>query len=259
MQVVLERVALSRRPLGVEIQQFGRSVVSPLRRFLFCLFPLAAAELVQRCGFRRRTAVAADQMQARHRHVELGVVGVQQVQKLVLSVAKIERGQSQITTDTVLLVHDGIAGAKLRQVPQHGIDTAAPRFALAGSPRNAGVEFAFGNQRQLRFGPDKPGVHRTDYERGTGIARDKFGPVGDHCRLESVLGEILLHCFAASQAFRRNEDAFGRAGDETLQCTQRVVGTAVDLNRRQRLRADRPRSRSCGHRRSRAFGRRDRG
>jgi hypothetical protein len=41
-------VALARRALGVEREQFGRGVAHLLRRFALRLVPLAAAQLVQR-------------------------------------------------------------------------------------------------------------------------------------------------------------------------------------------------------------------
>ena len=63
-------VALAQRALGVNVEQFGGGVVRLFGGFLFRFFPLFATQAVQRRIFRRRAAVAADQMQARHRHIE---------------------------------------------------------------------------------------------------------------------------------------------------------------------------------------------
>ena len=67
----LESMALAQDPLRVEVEQL-RGRVAHLRGGLLArFFPLPAAELVQRRGFRRRAAVARDEMQARDGHVEL--------------------------------------------------------------------------------------------------------------------------------------------------------------------------------------------
>ena len=72
----LERVALARGALRVEVEQLGRGVAHLLRGLALRLFPLAAAERVQRRLLGRGAAVAADQMQLRDRHVELVAVRV---------------------------------------------------------------------------------------------------------------------------------------------------------------------------------------
>ena len=81
VDVELERVALARRALRVEVEELRRRVVRLPRGALLRLFPLPAAELVQRRCLGRGAAVAADEMQVRDRNVELRVVGVDELQE----------------------------------------------------------------------------------------------------------------------------------------------------------------------------------
>ena len=239
VQVVLECVPLPGCALRVEIQQLGRGVVRALGRLFLRLVPLAAAELVQRRGVGRCAAVAADQVQARYRHIELGVVGVQQVQEFVRTVAQIERRQAEVASDPVLLVHDRVADPHLGQIAQHRVDVAAPRLSLARPPHDTRIELGLGNQRDVRRRPDEPGMQRARHQRRARVASDEFGPVGDDCRLESIFGEILLHGFAAPETLRGDQHAFARGGHMALERAQRIIGPAVDLDRRQRKRGRR--------------------
>jgi hypothetical protein len=204
--------------------------VCALRRLFLRLVPLSAAELVQRRRIGRRTAVAADQMQTGYRHIQLGVVRVQQVQEFVRSIAEIERREPEVASDTVLLVHDRIADAHFRQIAQHRIDVAAPRVALAGPAHDTRIKLGLGDQRDVRLGPDETGMERTCDQRRARVAGDELGPVGDHCRLESVFGEILLHGFTAAEALRRDQYALGGGGHMAFERAQRIVGAAIDLD-----------------------------
>ena len=91
---------------------------------------MAAAERVQRRLLGRGAAVAADEMQARDRHVELVAAGVFERQELGLAFAEIHALQAEVAADAVLLVHDRVADLDLRQVAQHVLVGRAARFAL---------------------------------------------------------------------------------------------------------------------------------
>jgi hypothetical protein len=97
-QVVLledERVALAGRALGIQVQQFGGGVVHLLGGLLLGLFPLARAQRVQLDGFRVRAAVARDDLQLGHRHVELGAVGVFEVEEFGVAFAEVHVQQAR--------------------------------------------------------------------------------------------------------------------------------------------------------------------
>ena len=78
----LERVALARGAQRIEVEQLRGGVAHLLGGLAARLVPLAAAELVQRRGGRIGAAVAADQVQLRHRHVQRGLVRVLELQEL---------------------------------------------------------------------------------------------------------------------------------------------------------------------------------
>ena len=139
------------------------------------------------------------------------------MQELIGAVAKIERGQSQIATDAVLLVHYGITDADFRQIAQHRVDVAAAPFALAGPPRDVGIKLSFGDEGEICLGPDKAAMQRADRQCRARIAGEKCGPVFDQGWLEPVFGEILLHGFAAAETLANNEHALASGGRKALQ------------------------------------------
>ena len=231
-----ERVSLPRCALRVEVEKLRRRVVRALGRLAFRFLPLSTAELVQRRGFGRRAAVATDQMQARHRHVELGVVRVDQLEKLGFAVADVERGEAEIAADPVLLVDDGVADAHFREIADHRVDVRASRGVAACAPDDVGVELRLGDEGEPRRRPDEAGGQRRDDERELGVARRERGEVVEQLGLQSVLGEILLHRFAAARAFGGDQHPAVEHRDRALERDQRIVGTPVDLHRRQAAR-----------------------
>jgi hypothetical protein len=83
LRAVAEGVALARGAAGVDVEQLGRAVAHLLGGLALGLFPLAAAQLVQRRFVGAHAGVAADQLQLAHRHIQHGLVGVFQVQELL--------------------------------------------------------------------------------------------------------------------------------------------------------------------------------
>lgn len=95
----------------------------------------------------RRTAVAADLVQLRHRHVQLVAIGVFQMQEFGFAFAQIHVGQAYVAPDAVLQMHHRIADLQLGQVAQEvfGGDLAA--VALAARTCLRRIQLAFGHQR----------------------------------------------------------------------------------------------------------------
>ena len=81
--LVVERMALARGALGVQIEQFRRRVARLFHRAALGLFPLAAAQAVQRRGVRIAAEIARDQMQMRDRHIQLVAAGEFQGQEFL--------------------------------------------------------------------------------------------------------------------------------------------------------------------------------
>ncbi len=231
-----ERVALPGRALRVEVEQLRGRVVRLLRGLLLRLFPLAAAEFVQRRGFRRRTAVAADEVQVRHRHVELRVVRVDELQELVRTIPQVEREEAEIAADAVRLVDHRIADADLREVAHHRVDIRAPGGLARAAADDVRVEFGLRDERDPAVGPGETRVHgRRDEHDAVGAAeeaREVVGERGQHVEL----GEELLHRLAPAGGLRHERDLQVGRGDEAFQRGERVGGAAVDLHRRHRRR-----------------------
>src|SRR5437867_11770091 len=97
-------------------------------------------------------------MQAGHRYVELGVIGVQQMQELGRAVTQVARSETKSAANAVLLVHHRIADTDFGQVAQHRIDVGPAALALAWPPHDARVELGLGDQRQLRGRPNEAGM-----------------------------------------------------------------------------------------------------
>ena len=83
LRAVPKGVALARGAAGVNVEQLGGGVAHLLGGAALGLFPLAAAQLVQRRFVGRDTGVAADELQLADGHVERGLVGVLQVQEFL--------------------------------------------------------------------------------------------------------------------------------------------------------------------------------
>ena len=226
-----ERVALARGPLRVEVEQFRRGVVRLQRRLLLRLLPLPAAELVQRRGVRRGAAVAADEVEVRHRDVELGVVGVDELQELVGSVAQVERDEAEVAADAVLLVHHRIADAHLGEIAHHRVDVGALGRLARGAPHDAGIEFGLGDEGEAGVVPGESRRERRRHQHhaiGRGHeGREILGERGLHV----VLGEVLLHRLAAAEALGHDRHPRGRGREVALQRRERDLRRGARLAR----------------------------
>ena len=166
--------------------------------------------------------------------VELGIVGVEQVQEPVGPSPRssvVSRG-----SDRCRAAVDDRRRCALGEVAQHRLDVGPARVASGGSASDVGVKLSFGHERDAAFRPDESRVRRADRERGTRIAANELGPVGDDGRLEAVLREVLLHGFTPAQAVGHDQHALAGRGREALERVQRIAGAAIDLQRRKCLR-----------------------
>ena len=140
VRLELERVTDASGALCVEIQELGGGVVRLLCGFFLGFFPLTTAELVQRRRIRRRAAVAADQRQARNRHVKLRVLGVEKQHEFAtrlfdqlkllrrLRGSQVQRHQSVKPRDAVIDVHYIVADFQIAKVRKEGRGPRASFF-----------------------------------------------------------------------------------------------------------------------------------
>ena len=129
--VELELGAGARRALRVQIQQLGGRVARLLRGLALRFLPLVRAEPMQRRVLGRRAAVARNEVQAQHGHVELVAAGVFEQQELRRHAFDVERRQAAIAADAVVLVHDGRADLQIRELANDGLGVARAPLALA--------------------------------------------------------------------------------------------------------------------------------
>ena len=196
-----EVVALARRALGVKVQQLGGRVVHLQGGFLARLLPLAGAQGVELDGFGVGAAVARDQLQLRHRHVELGVVGVFEVEELGVAFAEIHVYQAEVAADAVAFMHHRIAHLQLRQVAQPAFEIGA---AGVGAPsartRRGGIQFVLGNDRNIV--QQEAAGKRADAEHEAGFAAEEAGEIEAGFRRQPVFREIVGQRLAPASRFR---------------------------------------------------------
>ena len=146
---MLKRIALFGRTLSVNIQQLGGHVAHFFRRFLACTRPGIAAQLVQRRILFRAPGVAADQMQGRHRNIQLGVVSVGQHQVFTFDATCFEGGHPLIATHTVFQVNNRLTGVQFGQVADQGVRVDGATAVLTTARDALAQQVAFTYQRQV--------------------------------------------------------------------------------------------------------------
>ncbi len=197
---------------------------------------------MQRRVFGRRARVARDHVQLRHRHVQLGVLRVFQVQELGLAFAQVHAGQAHVAPDAVVDVHDRVADLQLGQVAHHRLDLAR-RFLLllAGAPARTGIQLGLGDEDQVagaRIEQLEAGLQRRHAQRQTGVARAEALEAFDRYQIEPVFAEVLLQRFAPAGRIGADHHARVAAVEVGAQAGQRIVQAAVDGdvgNRRRQL------------------------
>ena len=184
---------------------------------------------MQQHGFGIDAAVARDDFELGNRHVELGLVGILEVEKLFIAVAVVHVHQAEIAADAMILVHYRVADLQFREVAQPAFEVGpACVRALVARAGGGGVELVFGND-------SKVGENETTRERGgrkhqASFTHDECGKIGACFSVQLVFGEIFLQRFTSAGGFGEQQYA-GRSGVEKVaQRCQRVVGFAVDSN-----------------------------
>jgi hypothetical protein len=188
------------------------------------------------------------------------------MQELGVALADVGGDQTAVAPDTVRLMHHRVADAQLTEVAQHTLGAAPGIVAAARLTDLGGVEFGLGDHRDATLGiepslrqrPDGDGRHAASRHRrgaagATGVDAGKAGPAIDRLGPQAVLGHQLRQGLAAAGRLGHHQHASGKAGDEALEGAERVLGAAVDGQRRQpvagrlgSLRGGRSGGRSCG-------------
>jgi hypothetical protein len=125
-------VALTGGAGGVQRQQFGGGVARLLGGLALGLVPLAGTQRMQRRGFRIGAGVTGNDVQLRHRHEQLGVVGVMQFEEFLFAQPQVHADQPLIAADAVAFMDDRIADLEFGQVFQPVVETGLSSALRAG-------------------------------------------------------------------------------------------------------------------------------
>ncbi len=213
---------------GVDIEQLGSTVAHLLGGFALGFVPLAAAQAVQRGFVGAYACVAANQVQLAYGHIERGIGGVFEVQKLLQAgaavgvfLAYVHIDQATVAPYAVGAVYDGVAKREFAQVFNQrfniaGLLVLATAAALARGAA-ASKQLAFGNQINAAGVPGKALLERGDGQTDFFIAARKLGQIVKRHRAHTAGTEKVKQAFAAARAFGQQQDAVGTAADVALQ------------------------------------------
>ena len=218
--------------MRIEIQQFRRRVANLCSGAAPGLFPLPAAQLVQRRRVFRSAAVTADHRQLRDRDIQLVAGLVFECQEFGFPITKVHGGETEVAADAMLRMHDRVTDLDLGKIAQHafGGGAAIARRARAHLRR---IELVLGDDRDAGVDIDETRVQGA-YRQHQRFGRLPEGGPGfaDH-RPHLILVQQSEHRLAASQAFGDQQHASREAFAERSQCEKRIGRTAIDPYRRQ--------------------------
>ena len=235
LRAVAEGVALARSAAGIDVEQLGRAVAHLLGGLAFGFFPLAAAQLVQRGFVGAHAGVAADQLQLAHGHIQHGLVGVFQVQKLLhggravgVLVAHVHVDEAAVATDAVGAVHHGVAHVQLGQIFDQRLDVAHLFLLLAPARGGAcGEQLGLGHEVDAVLDPAEARVQgcRGDTHLFGGVALE-LGQRIERRRVYPAGAQEVEQTLSPAIAFGQQQHAVLRVADVRVQAGQRVLGPA---------------------------------
>ena len=176
--------------------------------------------------------VAANQLQLAHGHIERGLIGVFEVQKLLqgrravlVFLAHVHVDQAPVTADAVLAMHHRIAHIQLTEVfdQRFNVTDLFLLFAAAcgGACRK---EFGFGDQVDAVLKPVETTVQGCGGDANFFSAAQKFLQAVKHRRREAAGAHKVEQAFAAAIALGQDQHPAGTAAQVGLQPGQGVVG-----------------------------------
>ena len=161
-------MAFARGAPGVDVEQLGGGIADLLGRAALGFLPLARAEFVQRRFIGTHAGVAADHLQLAHGHIQRGLVGVFQVQELLLfglaigaQLPHIHVDEAAVAPNAVRAVYHRVAHIELAQVFDQRLDIADLLlfFATAGGGPG-GEQLGLGDEVDAHIQPRKTGAQR---------------------------------------------------------------------------------------------------
>ena len=218
----------------IQIQQFRGDVADALSGLAPRLLPLLAAELVQRCCFRRRAGVARDQVQSLHGNVQLVAVRIVEHQKLARVACDVHGLEACVAADPVGLVHHRRADAQVRQLLEYLRRIALGPPAPAFLPRAIAEQLSFRENFERRsFQPQARhrGRHRNAEIQGAG---DETRKIVEYPRLNVAAAQQIEQQFPPPGRFGGEQNARRAGADMRRQFGCRLLGARIDAHRGRR-------------------------
>ncbi|MNF51671.1 hypothetical protein D3C84_329950 [compost metagenome] len=225
---VLECIAFAGGATGVDVEQFGGDIAHLLGGLAFGLLPGFRAQAVQRRQGVVAAGVAGDQVQAGHRHVEFGFLGVLQGEELRDLALDLQGDQAQVAADAMVDVHHGRAFAQFGEVLDHVVAGVAAAFAAAALHHALAEQRTLGDQRKARVIQQQAFVQRGDGDGQALGAGDERRPALDFLRTQLEAGEHFQQHLAAPGGLGAEQHAAGEFVEETTQGRQRLGGLGLD-------------------------------
>ena len=194
---------LAQQPRGGDLDQLARHLADAVLQPRLARLPAGAAEPVELdAGLLR--AVAREQLDVLDRQIELGVLGVVQLEAVVRRAARLDGLQADETADAVIDMHHEIAGIEAGDL---GDEIFRPLRGAAAAHQPVAEDVLLGDDREIvgleaGFEPE----HR---ERDLGSrALERIRVVGDVRQIgEPVVGEHVAHALARAVRPHRDDDA----------------------------------------------------
>ena len=232
LRAVAERVALACSAAGVDVEELGSGVAHLLGGAAFGLFPLARAQLVQWRFVGAHACVAANQLQLTDGHIERGLVGVFQVQKLLqggravfVFLAHVHVDQTPVAANAVRAVHHRVAHVQLAQVFDQRFNVADLFLLLAAAcDCPSREEFGLGDEVDVVLEPMETADQRGGGHADFFVAGQKISEAVKDGGREAAGTHEVEQAFAATIALGQDQHAAGAAADVRLQARQRVFG-----------------------------------
>ncbi len=219
---------------GIDVQQFGGDVAHLLGGLALGFLPLLGAESMQRRQGIVAAGVACDQVQAGHRHVKLGFLGVLQLKEFGSLAVEFHGDQALIAADPMVDMHNRRTFAQLGEVLDDVLASIADLLAAAALHDALTEQGAFGDQRQLRLLQQQAVVQRRDADRQALLALQECRPAIDFLRTQLQAGQQFQQYFAATGRFGGEQHATGEFVEKAPQRPQRLAGLGFDGQLRQR-------------------------
>ena len=215
----------------VQVEQFRGHVTNLLGGLAAGLFPLLAAEPVQRGAFGVAAGIAADQVKRGNRHVQLVAAGVFQLQELGRALIDFQRLQAHVAANTVILVNDRRAFRQVREVADNGVRIALADGAFYFGTAATAEQLGFGQQGKgadIRIAANESLVDRKHGQAKPVRAVYELGEAIVLTRTNAKGGQRGPQHFTASRCIGRKEHPSVKVVDVCLQSGGRVLATFMD-------------------------------